>query len=244
MRTPVPTCCGKSRRLRRPRLGRRAELAFFYISRLCREEPSGARLGRWGTCPYAGSGIPKWNDTRQYFAAFVYRSVPDSFHNYVVTFYRRNLPHLQRDAKPHFITFVTKRRWMLPEWAREIVLDCCRHDDGIRYKLHVAMVMPDHVHLILTPLVDPARQIVVSLAEIMKGIKGTSAHAINHRLGSGGTVWQEESFDRVLRSSESLDAEIEYVLNNPVRKALVRDWGQYRWVWQQAFVNPYAMRPT
>jgi hypothetical protein len=41
-----------------------------------------------------------------------------------MTFYRRNLPHLQRDAKPHFITFVTYQRWEMPGWARSIVLGC------------------------------------------------------------------------------------------------------------------------
>jgi hypothetical protein len=46
-----------------------------------------------------------------------------------VTLYRRNLPHLQRDYyKPHFVTFVTKNRRILPDWARQIVLDCCMHD--------------------------------------------------------------------------------------------------------------------
>ena len=85
--------------------------------------------------------------------------------------------------------------------------------------------------MILTPLTDPARQLVVSLAEIMKGIKGASAHTINRKLECRGTVWQEESFDRVLRSSESLDAKIEYVLNNPVRKGLVTDWHDYVWLW-------------
>lgn len=39
-------------------------------------------------------------------------------------FYRRNLPHLQRDNKPHFITFVTKKRWIMPDWARDVVLEC------------------------------------------------------------------------------------------------------------------------
>jgi hypothetical protein len=35
-------------------------------------------------------------------------------------FYRRNLPHMQRDATPHFITFNTKFRHILTEWARDI----------------------------------------------------------------------------------------------------------------------------
>jgi len=123
-----------------------------------------------------------------------------------VTFYRRNLPHLQRDYKPHFITFVTKFRQVLPGWARDITFGCCLHDHGIRYSLHVAVVMPNHVHLILTPLTDQKRRLIVSLIEIMRAIKGASARAINQRLRLHGAVWQDESFDHVLRSSENLDA--------------------------------------
>ena len=40
-------------------------------------------------------------------------------------FYRRNLPHVQKDETAHFITFVTKSRWILPPLARDIVLSAC-----------------------------------------------------------------------------------------------------------------------
>jgi putative transposase len=155
-------------------------------------------------------------------------------------FYRRNLPHMQRDSTPHFITFCTKFRRILPDWARDTVLGCCVHDHCRRYRLEVAVVMPDHVHLILTPLVDEARRNIISLVEIVKAIKGASAHAINRQGGRRGAIWQEESFDRVVRSSESLDVKIEYILHNPVRKALVEDWRQYRWIWQSPKENPYT----
>jgi REP-associated tyrosine transposase len=162
-----------------------------------------------------------------------------------MTFYRRNLPHLQRDAKRHFVTFVTKNRWILPEAARDIVLDSIRHDDDLFYNLHAAVVMPDHAHLILTPLIDHERQKVAPLFEIMKAIKGASAHKINRQIGHHGTVWQEESFDRVLRSSEDVDAKVVYVLENPVRRGLSGDWRQYRWCWHRPFPNPYEPpRPT
>src|SRR5580698_6401559 len=108
-------------------------------------------------------------------------------------FYRRNLPHLQRDATPHFITFVTKFRWILPPLARDFVLASCWHDHRTRYELHVAVVMPDHAHLILTPLVDEVRLGIFSLVEILRAIKGASAHTINRSLGRAGPVWQEES---------------------------------------------------
>jgi REP element-mobilizing transposase RayT len=59
--------------------------------------------------------------------------------------------------------------------------------------------MPDHVHVILTPSIDENRRVVVSLVEIMKAMKGASSHAINRHLGSHATIWQEESFDRIVR---------------------------------------------
>jgi REP element-mobilizing transposase RayT len=130
-------------------------------------------------------------------------------------------------------------RRILPDWARDIVLGCCVHDHERKYRLRLAVVMPDHVHVILTPLTDDARRAIVSQVEIMKAIKSASAHMINRHVGNHGTIWQEESFDRVVRFSESLDAKVEYILQNPARKSLVREWRQYKWIWQPTLENPY-----
>jgi REP element-mobilizing transposase RayT len=138
-----------------------------------------------------------------------------------VSFYRRNLPHYQSDYKAHFVTFVTKDRRQLPDWTKQIVLDSCIHGHNTKYNLRVALVMPDHVHLILTPLADVQRLRIFSLHEILQAIKAYSARRINEQLGRRGQVWQRESFDHVLRCSESLDAKIAYVLANPVRAGLV-----------------------
>ena len=46
-----------------------------------------------------------------------------------------------------------------------------------------------------------------------------------------GPVWQEESFDHVLRSDESLKEKCEYIRQNPVRKGLVMRPEEYRWLW-------------
>src|ERR1035437_7109034 len=79
-------------------------------------------------------------------------------------------------------------------------------------------LMPDHVHMIFTPLVNQQAMEVCSLAEIMDAIKGASAHRLNKALGRKGRVWQAESFDHVVRCSEGLDAKIQYVLENSVRR--------------------------
>jgi putative transposase len=158
--------------------------------------------------------------------------LPTLCQNARMQFYRRNLPHMQRDDTPHFITFNTKLRSVLPDWARDIVLGCCVYDHERRYRLRIVVVMPDHVHMILTPLTDQVHSTVISLVEIMKAIKGASARDINRHSGRRGAVWQEESFDRIVRSSENLDAKVAYILDNPVRKGLVHDWRKYRWIWQ------------
>jgi REP element-mobilizing transposase RayT len=156
-------------------------------------------------------------------------------------FYRRQLPHLQCDDKQHFVTFCTDHRRILPGPARSVVLACCLHDNGTKFDLKVAVVMPEHVHLIFTPWVDEKAMEVYSLAEIMDAIKGASAHKVNKMLGRKGRLWQPESFDRVLRSSESLDAKMEYLLENPVRAGLAARWTDYPWLWRKPVINPYAL---
>ena len=100
--------------------------------------------------------------------------------------------------------------------------------------------MPDHVHLIFVPLIDEGRKEVCSLARILDAIKGASAHKINRAMQRSGKVWQTESFDHVVRSSQSLDAKVEYVMENSVRRGLVRCWEDYPWKWQKAEVSRYA----
>jgi hypothetical protein len=44
-------------------------------------------------------------------------------------------------------------------------------------------------------------------------------------------VWQDESFDHVLRGDESLRETMDYVCQNPVRKGLVDKPEDYKWLW-------------
>jgi REP element-mobilizing transposase RayT len=91
--------------------------------------------------------------------------------------------------------------------------------------------MPDHVHLVLAPLRDTAGRLY-SLADIMSGIKGASAHSVNRALCRKDHVWQDESFDHVLRNNESIDGKVEYILANPMREGLAKRPGDYPWSWR------------
>ena len=71
------------------------------------------------------------------------------------------------------------------------------------------------------------------MAEIMQAIKGASAHRINKFLNRRGIVWQEESFDRALRTEEQVQEKLFYMLENPVRAVLVRNPLDYPWIWRR-----------
>jgi len=155
--------------------------------------------------------------------------------------YWRNLPHLQVEGKMIFLTFCTKDHLILPERVRTQVLRHCLHDHGSKIHIHGVVVMPDHVHMVFTPLWD-TRGCSYTLAEITNGIKGASAHSINRMLGRKGSVWQDESFDRVLRCGEAVRAKVEYVCANPVRKGLCRNADEYPWLWRE-WVEGVAQPP-
>jgi REP element-mobilizing transposase RayT len=143
--------------------------------------------------------------------------------------YRRRLPHYQKDDRAVFVTFRCSFD-PLPEAIRDIVLRHCLHDQGTKAAIHAVVVMPDHVHLLLTPLRDLDGNLY-SMVEILQAIKGASAHCLNRALRRTGPVWQEESFDHVLRSEESFEEKLEYIRQNPVRRGLVTRAEDYRWLW-------------
>jgi REP element-mobilizing transposase RayT len=95
---------------------------------------------------------------------------------------------------------------------------------------HAVVVMPEHVHLLFTPLRDGGGD-PFTLIEIMQSLKGASAHTINRFMQRSGPVWEEESFDHVVRSYESMEQNIEYIRQNPVRRGLVSRPEDYRWLW-------------
>jgi putative DNA methylase len=130
----------------------------------------------------------------------------------------RNLPHWQMGGSTYFVTFRTVDL-ELPRAARTLVLDACRHFDGQRYTLWTAVVMPDHVHLLLRPEEQEPGQ-WWSLSIILHSIKSFTANQINKLLKREGSIWQDESFDRIVRNEEEFLEKWNYIRNNPVKRGL------------------------
>jgi putative DNA methylase len=90
------------------------------------------------------------------------------------------------------------------------------------YTLHAFVVMPNHVHLLVTP--------AVPLPRLTKSLKGITAKRANAILGlTGVTFWQDESYDHVVRSQREFARIRSYIEDNPARAGLVKDASAYRW---------------
>lgn len=109
-----------------------------------------------------------------------------------------------------------------PECAR-IVESALRHFDGIRHWLGSFVVMPNHVHVLLTPMAG------YSVWKTVGSWKQTSARLINERLRRKGALWQDEPFDHIVRDARNLDRFRHYILENPAKAGLRVDeylWGE------------------
>jgi REP element-mobilizing transposase RayT len=143
--------------------------------------------------------------------------------------YRRRLPHLQQDnaAPVRHILYCRPRR--LARGGPRSGPRTLREQEK-RIHLYAVVVMSDHVHLLFVPLREESGW-PAPLVEIMQCLKGATAHRINQLLHRSGPVWEEESFDHVLRSDESVKQKCEYIRQNPVKAGLVQDPENYGWLW-------------
>jgi REP element-mobilizing transposase RayT len=98
--------------------------------------------------------------------------------------------------------------------AAQTVADALRHFDGDRYVLDAFVVMPNHVHALVQPA--PAH----SLSDLLHSWKSFTARKLGELRGEGGTVWQDESFDRIVRNWEELQEYRSYIRRNPEKARL------------------------
>jgi len=83
------------------------------------------------------------------------------------------------------------------------------------YLLHAFVVMPDHLHFLITP------GNTTSLEKAVQLIKGGSSHRIHKALGRKSEIWQVGFYDWTIRDSADWETEVVYIHQNPVRARLV-----------------------
>ena len=151
-------------------------------------------------------------------------------------YYKRRLPHFERPWAKYMVSFSTRDRKHLSPDARDAVLKSLLfgHDQR-RYQLYAACVMPDHVHFLFEPQIkeqDPAgKPVFWPLQELLHSIKSFTAHEINKLAKTTGRVWENESFDRMIRGDADLEEKFHYLCRNPWDSGVVPVTENYPWLW-------------
>lgn len=116
--------------------------------------------------------------------------------------------------------FVTTKSWENTFWfqatkAAEIVVGkMLEYRDKGNYLLHDFVLMPNHLHLILTPM-------CASLEKCMQLIKGGSSFEIHKLRGSRTEIWQSGFHESTVRDFAGYKIKADYIRFNPVTAKLV-----------------------
>lgn len=125
------------------------------------------------------------------------------------------LPQRAHNFGTYFATTQTWGRrsiFQVDELAQLLIDTLLHYREQQRYLLHEFVLMPNHLHLLLTPL-------SATLERAMQLIKGGYAHRLR-QTGRNLEVWQPGFTDHRIRDGADYDRHLEYLRLNPVRAGL------------------------
>src|SRR5208282_3441371 len=121
-----------------------------------------------------------------------------------------------------FITTVTRQRapiFRVETRARLLIETMLDYRAQAKYLLPEFEVMPDHIHLLITPASG------ISLERAVQFVKGGYSHRL--RKVESLKIWQESFSNHRILDWEDYRNHCEYVRLNPVRARLVVEAGEY-----------------
>lgn len=137
--------------------------------------------------------------------------------------------------------------WLCQPEIRQIVIEKLIADDDQKYRLDAFSIMSNHVRVVFKPKISESNLSPTRIngrirfvspeetyAQIMQGIKGSTARAANRVLGRTGAFWERESYDHFVRDQTEFDRIVRYTLNNPVKARLVKHWKE----WPGTYLSP------
>jgi putative transposase len=134
---------------------------------------------------------------------------------------------LQHRTAPGCTYFVTTNAWAnrslfrVTETAEIIIEVLLRYRAAGAYLLHEFVLMPNHLHLLLTP------GKTTTLEKAMQLIKGGSSYAIHQRRGRRMEIWQPGFHEQTVRDAQDFRRKTEYIHMNPVEAKLVESPQQW-----------------
>src|SRR5579883_941920 len=130
-----------------------------------------------------------------------------------------------QEIRTFFITTICagRRRLLQSDRSRSLLLEIMQNDQAKnRYLIHEYVIMPDHLHLILTPAET------VSLERAVQFIKGGYSFEAKKRFGIA-SIWQPSFTEHRIKDMRDYEEHRQYIHQNPVRGGYVSEAKDYRW---------------
>ena len=131
--------------------------------------------------------------------------------------------HATNNSQTYFVTSKTwenRNLFRADPWARLFFKTLLSHRTDA-YLLHEFVLMPDHFHILVSPL--------ISLERAVQLIKGGFSFRAKQELGSNAEVWQRGFADHRIRNAEDCNIHLHYIHLNPVKKHLCGQPQEYRY---------------
>ena len=132
--------------------------------------------------------------------------------------------------------------WLKDPDVARVVFDSLIFRNGRDFDLFTFCIMANHVHVLFKPLLTERSLSMIpesypisfvsshpTLGRIMQSLKGYTARQANAVLNRTGPFWDVESYDHEVRNDEEFYRIKSYILNNPVKAGLVRNWRDWPW---------------
>lgn len=123
------------------------------------------------------------------------------------------MPTIRQKLSTYAITILTHQRrshFQRTANADLFIATLFRYRDAGKFQLHGFAVMPDHVHVLITPAIDQSTSRCIQL------MKGGYSFAVREQ--SPGEIWHPSHHEHRVRDPEDFDAQKQYIANNPTRK--------------------------
>ena len=120
---------------------------------------------------------------------------------------------IRQKLSTYAITILThQRRRIFQRTANAdlMIATLFHYRDQGRFALHAFAVMPDHLHVLITPAIDQ------STARCIQFIKGGYSFAVRNQFA--GEVWHSGYHEHRIRDDDDFEAQKQYIANNPIRK--------------------------
>ena len=138
---------------------------------------------------------------------------------------------------PYFVSTQTVGRkpfFRHERWAR-LFMTTLAHYAEKDFILHAYVIMPDHLHLLITPS--------QTLEKAVQLIKGGFSYRAKRELQSNAEIWQPGFTDHRIRDAEDWKRHLEYIRMNPTEARLVEESAIYEFMGFPKIAFPQGLKP-